>query len=85
MVLTGWLFDLELLLRAYYYKFNIAEIPVTYTYFKVSKLHNIKDSIKVFFDLMRLRANILHYYLILPTWSRKIFSKRKVGVKTINS
>ncbi len=85
MVLTGWLFDLELLLRAYYFKYNIAEIPVIYRYFKVSKIHNIKDALKIFFDLMRLRANILNYYLILPTWARRIFSKRKVRKFTESS
>lgn len=76
MVLSGWLFDLELLLRAYYYKFKIKEIPVIYRYFKVSKIHNVKDPVKVIFDLVNLRARILPYYLILPVWFRRLFRKR---------
>jgi glycosyltransferase involved in cell wall biosynthesis len=75
MVLTGWLFDLELILRAYFYKFTIAEIPVVYTYFKASNIHNIKDPIRILVDLLKLRANILHYYLIPPIWFRKIFRR----------
>ncbi|MEX2680163.1 MAG: glycosyltransferase [Candidatus Sigynarchaeota archaeon] len=73
LVLSGWLFDLELLLRAHYNKFNIKEIPVVYRYFKASNIHNIKDPIKVFLDLINLRARILHYYLILPGWFRRLF------------
>ncbi len=76
MVLTGWLFDLELLLRAYYSKFKIKEIPIVYRYFKASKIHNIKDPIKVIVDLVNLRARILHYYLILPDWSKRFLEKK---------
>nr|MDO8084615.1 glycosyltransferase [Candidatus Sigynarchaeum springense] len=75
LVLSGWLFDLELLLRAYYNNYNIKEIPVVYRFFKVSKIRNIKDPVQVFFDLIRLRARILHYYLILPEWGRKFLKK----------
>jgi glycosyltransferase involved in cell wall biosynthesis len=76
MVLSGWLFDLELLLRAHYHKFRIKEIPVVYKYFKTSKIHNIKDPINVVLDLVNLRARILPYYLILPEWFKRIFRKR---------
>lgn len=75
LALSGWLFDLELLLRAHYHRFKIEEIPVVYKYFKTSKIHNIKDPIQVVLDLLILRAKILPYYLILPTWFKRLFKK----------
>jgi glycosyltransferase involved in cell wall biosynthesis len=77
MVITGWLFDLEILLRAFYWNYNVSEIPVIYRFYKTSKIHTIKDPIKVLGDLINLRARILHYYLILPAWSRKLFPPMK--------
>ncbi len=73
--LSGWLFDLELLLRAYHDHFKIAEISVVYQYLKESNIHNIKDPLLVIYDLILLRAKILHYYLILPRWGMKIIGR----------
>lgn len=61
MQLTGWLFDLELLLKASTIGFKIIEIPVRYTYLKSSQIHNVKDPIRVFVELLRLRTRVLPF------------------------
>lgn len=55
--LTGWIFDVEILLLAKYLAIPVAEIPITWSEVPESKLKLFKDSLLMFTDLMLLRAN----------------------------
>jgi glycosyltransferase involved in cell wall biosynthesis len=63
---TGWLFDLEIMLRGYYGGLSIVEIPVKYQHIKTSRIHPIYDPIKIFLDILRMRLCTLKYYPIFP-------------------
>lgn len=57
--LTGWIFDVELLLMAKQLGIPVSEIPITWEEVPASKLKLVQDSIAMFRDLMLLRANQL--------------------------
>ncbi|MBI2109887.1 glycosyltransferase family 2 protein [Candidatus Woesearchaeota archaeon] len=54
----GWGFDVELLFLAKKYNYKIAQVPIHLRKehsFQTSKLNPIKDPIKMFFDLLRIK------------------------------
>jgi dolichyl-phosphate beta-glucosyltransferase len=53
----GWAFDVELLYLAQMYGFNIIEIPVNWHEVEGSKVNPIKDSMKMFMAIFRIRRN----------------------------
>jgi len=55
---TGWIFDLEMLIKAKMRKYKIDVIDVQWTYDKESKLRPFQDSIKIFIDVLKLRSRI---------------------------
>lgn len=57
--LTGWIFDVEILLIAKQLNIPVAEVPISWSEVPESKLRVIQDSIRMFRDLMLLRANQL--------------------------
>ena len=55
--LTGWSFDAELLFIAQRLGYNIIEVPITWYYKPGTRLHIVKDSIKMASDLFTIRRN----------------------------
>jgi glycosyltransferase involved in cell wall biosynthesis len=55
---AGWTFDVEILAIAQRLGFKIVEIPIPWYYFGNSKVHVLKDSMKMGLDLLRIRASI---------------------------
>jgi dolichyl-phosphate beta-glucosyltransferase len=55
--LTGWAFDVELLFIARRRGYSIAEIGVPWYYQPGSKLNILRDSIRMFLDLLKIRRN----------------------------
>lgn len=52
-------FDVELLYLAKKRGLKIAEIPLVWKYFKTDRIDPIRDSIKMFFDIIKIRLNDL--------------------------
>lgn len=48
-------FDVEVLFLAKKFGYTIKEVPITWTYVKTTRLSHVKDSIKMAFDVMRIR------------------------------
>lgn len=57
--LTGWIFDVEILLLAKQQDIPVSEVPINWKEVPESKLNVAKDSLLMFKDLMMLRANQL--------------------------
>ncbi|KAL5513320.1 hypothetical protein ACEPAH_3719 [Sanghuangporus vaninii] len=57
--LTGWIFDVEILLLAKMQSIPVAEVPINWSEVPESKLRLMKDSLLMFRDLLVLRANHL--------------------------
>lgn len=55
--LTGWIFDVELLLIAKQLHIPVAEVAIAWEEVPASKLKLVRDSLLMFRDLMLLRAN----------------------------
>ena len=55
--LTGWSFDAEILFIAQRWGYKIIEVPITWYYKPGTRLHIIKDSIKMASDLFTIRRN----------------------------
>lgn len=55
--LTGWSFDAEVLVIARQNGYHIQEVPITWYYKRGTRLHIIKDSIKMGMDLLTIRRN----------------------------
>ena len=58
--LTGWIFDVELLLYAKQLNIPVAEVPIAWEEVPASKLKLVRDSIRMFTDLLVLRLNQLY-------------------------
>lgn len=58
--LDGFSFDVEVLVLAERLSLNIVEIPVSWTNEPNSRVHVLRDSWKMAFDLMRLRQMYVH-------------------------
>src|SRR5437660_364989 len=57
MHVERWIFDIEMLLIAQYFKIPIAETPVSWHEIDGSKVSLIKDSIQMALDLLTIRLN----------------------------
>jgi dolichyl-phosphate beta-glucosyltransferase len=57
--LPTWMFDVELLLLAKELAIPVAEVSITWHEVPGSKLHVVKDSVRMLRDLLVLRANHL--------------------------
>jgi dolichyl-phosphate beta-glucosyltransferase len=55
--LEGWTFDVELLYIAQRRGYKIAEVPIDWVHFTGSRVHVLRDSAAMFFDLFRIRYN----------------------------
>jgi glycosyltransferase involved in cell wall biosynthesis len=55
--LPGWSFDAEVLVIARQLGYKIAEVPITWYYKPGSRLHIVKDSLKMACDLLTIRRN----------------------------
>ena len=55
--LEGWSFDVEVLTIARSLGYRIVEVPITWTYQPGSRMSILKDSWKMFMDLLLIRAN----------------------------
>ena len=55
--LPGWSFDAEVLVIARRLGFVITEVPITWYYKPGTRLHIIKDSLKMAYDLLTIRRN----------------------------
>jgi dolichyl-phosphate beta-glucosyltransferase len=54
---SGWAFDVELLYRAQLYGYRIAEVPVDWHEVGGSKVNPLKDAVKMFVAIFRIRRN----------------------------
>ena len=57
--ITDYGFDVEILYLAKKYKFKIKELPVVWIDSRDSRISPIKDAIKMFLDLFKIRINDL--------------------------
>lgn len=55
--INGWAFDAEILFIAQHYGYRIIEVPVQWYYDGGSKVNVIKDSIRMFRELLQIRKN----------------------------
>lgn len=52
-------FDVELLMMARRYKYQIAEVPVAWAHRATNRVSPVKDSLRMLWDVMKIRANDL--------------------------
>jgi dolichyl-phosphate beta-glucosyltransferase len=55
--LTGWAFDVEMLFIARYHRYTIVEIPIHWYFNADSKISVLRDSLRMFLDLLVIRRN----------------------------
>lgn len=55
--LTGWAFDVELLYIARHHRYKIVEIPIDWYFNADSKISVLRDSLRMFLDLLLIRRN----------------------------
>ena len=55
--LTGWAFDVELLYIARHHGYNLTEIPIDWYFNDDSKINVLRDSMRMFLDLLLIRRN----------------------------
>lgn len=55
--LTGWAFDVELLYIARHHGYNVVEIPIDWFFNADSKINVLRDSLRMFLDLLLIRRN----------------------------
>ena len=58
--LTGWAFDVELLYIAHQHGYRILEIPIDWYFNADSKVRVLRDSWRMFIDLLVIRRNARH-------------------------
>ena len=52
-------FDVELLFVARKNNFRVAEVPVSWQHFKTDRVNPVKDSLRMFFEVIKIRINAL--------------------------
>lgn len=57
--IEGWAFDVEILFIATLRGYEIVELPIPWYYRQESKINVLRDSVRMFFDLLRIRKNAL--------------------------
>lgn len=55
--LSGWAFDVEVLVIARLHGWKITEVPINWYYFQGSKVNVLRDSLRMFSDLLLIRSN----------------------------
>lgn len=70
--LTGWIFDVELLLIAKQLHIPVVEVPISWSEVPQSKLRVFQDSLCMLRDLLLLRTNQL-----LGRWTTPVKLKKK--------
>mgnify|MGYP006425753301 FL=1 len=55
--IEGWAFDVELLFIARMRGYEIVELPIPWYYNDESKINVLRDSFRMFFDLLKIRQN----------------------------
>ena len=55
--LTGWAFDVEMLFIARHHRYKIVEIPIHWYFNADSKISVLRDSLRMFLDLLVIRRN----------------------------
>lgn len=58
--LMGWAFDVELLYIARHLGYNVVEIPIDWYFNADSKISVVRDSLRMFLDLLLIRRNARH-------------------------
>lgn len=58
-LITGFGFDPELLFLAHYHGLRVLEVPVRWAHVNGTKVHVLKDSLRMFRDLAKIRWNAL--------------------------
>jgi dolichyl-phosphate beta-glucosyltransferase len=57
MRMSGYSFDVEVLLMALRAGYQVAEVPINWTHQPGSKVHVIRDGLRMAFDVIRIRTN----------------------------
>lgn len=55
--INGWGFDPELLFLARRLSFQVEEVPVVWSHAEGAKIHMLRDSLRMFADVVRIRSN----------------------------
>ena len=55
--LTGWAFDVEMLFIARHHRYQVIEIPIHWYFNADSKISVLRDSLRMFLDLLVIRRN----------------------------
>ena len=55
--IEGWAFDVEILFIAKIRGYKITELPIPWYYNEESKINVLRDSLRMFFDLIQIRKN----------------------------
>lgn len=77
-LMNDWSFDVELILLAQKYHFKISEVPVNWTHGEGSKVRPIKDGIRSFLALLKIKKNELAgKYRLDPEAKAKLPSPEK--------
>ncbi|NMC84113.1 MAG: glycosyltransferase family 2 protein [Anaerolineaceae bacterium] len=58
MTIFGWTFDVEILAIARQLKYRIIEVPIPWYYHEHSKIHVLRDSMRMALDLFLIRRNV---------------------------
>jgi glycosyltransferase involved in cell wall biosynthesis len=58
MTIPGWTFDVEILAVARSMKMKIVEVPIHWYYHEHSKVHVLRDSLRMALDLLIIRKNL---------------------------
>jgi glycosyltransferase involved in cell wall biosynthesis len=58
MTIFGWTFDVEILAIARQLKYHIIEVPIPWYYHEHSKIHVLRDSMRMALDLFLIRRNV---------------------------
>ena len=66
MTITGWTFDVEILAIARQSGYRIIEVPIPWYYKSHSKIHVMRDSMKMASDLLVIRRNIRQGKYVQP-------------------
>ena len=66
MTITGWTFDVEILAIARQMGYRIIEVPIPWYYHEHSKIHVVRDSVKMAMDLLVIRGNVRRGVYVRP-------------------
>ncbi len=58
--MDGWSFDIEVLYIARKRGYSIVELPIPWYYSDQSHIHPLPDTLRMFFDVVRIRSNARH-------------------------